>query len=53
LQKERNKYKELLASAQNELNISKTLIEKENEQKSHQENSYKQIVAEKSKLFTT
>jgi hypothetical protein len=51
LQRERAKYKELLLNAQNDLSNKKAFNEKENDYKMQQENSYQQIVEEKSKLI--
>ena len=52
LQRERTKYKELLANAQNDLNNTKSLIEKEAEMKSKQENTYQVMIEEKGKLIS-
>jgi hypothetical protein len=52
LQRERTKYKELLANAQNDLNNTKSLIEKEAEVKSKQESTYQVMIEEKGKLMS-
>jgi hypothetical protein len=52
MQKERARFKELLANAHNELNNTKSLIEKENESKTKQDLSFQEILEEKSKLLT-
>lgn len=51
MQRERVKYKELLLNAQNDLSNKKAFTDKENDYKIQQENSYQQIVEEKSKLI--
>jgi hypothetical protein len=53
MQKERARFKELLANAHNELNNTKSLIEKENEIKTKHDLSFQEILEEKSKLLTT
>jgi len=50
LQRERAKYKNLLANAQNDLSTTKSFIEKENENKSKHEVTHQQITEENSKL---
>ena len=52
LQRERTKYKELLANAQNDLNNTKSLIEKEADAKSKQESTYQVMIEEKGKLMS-
>lgn len=52
-QREKAKYKELLANAQNDLLNTKTTLEKEAEFKQRQESSYQQIVEEKRNLLAT
>ena len=51
MQRERVKYKELLVNAQNDLANKKANSEKENDFKIQQDNSYQQLVEEKSKLI--
>ena len=53
LQKERAKYKDLLADAQNDLNMTKSLMERENDLKQSREQSYQQAIDEKTKLMAT
>ena len=53
MQKERTKYKELLANAQSDLANTKSFLEKETETKTKHESSYQQMVEEKSKLIAT
>lgn len=52
LQRERTKYKDLLANAQNDLNNTKNIREKESQGKYEKDNSYQQIIDEKHNLVT-
>lgn len=52
-QREKAKYKELLANAQNDLTNTKTTLEKETEFKTKQESSIQQIIEEKRNLLAT
>lgn len=50
LQKERAKYKDLLANAQNDLNMTKSMMERENDLKQSRELSFQQVMDEKTRL---
>jgi len=50
LQRERVKYKDLLANAQNDLNTTKSFMDKDGDFKYKQDNEYHNIVEEKAKL---
>lgn len=52
-QREKTKYKDLLANAQSDLINTKTSLEKEAEFKNKQENSYQQIIEEKRNLLAS
>lgn len=53
LQKERAKYKDLLANAQNDLNVTKSIMERENDLKQTREHSLQQMMDEKARLTSS
>ena len=52
MQRERSKYKELLTNAQNELNSTKSFLEKESEYKLKNESSFQQMSEERARLVS-
>lgn len=50
MQKERAKYKDMLANAQNDLNMTKSMMERENDLKKSRELSFQQVMDEKTRL---